>query len=112
MQVYNIIMCFLLLLLLLNCGRSVEGVVHFFGWHVHGNDVANAAGRAEYQRHNTDDDQHHVSDYHPRSHGLRKSGELDDDRGDDAEQRETEGADEPDERSDGRYGDRDQHCRT
>jgi len=89
---------------------DVDG--QFGDGHVRGDDVGHAAGRAEDQRQDADGDQHRVPDGHPDGHLVPVRGELNDYRYDDAEQRETEGADESDERADCRYGHSDRHCET
>lgn len=73
-------------------------------------DLVDAAGRAEHQRQEADRDQHHVPEDHERGHVVPVGGELDEHGRDDAEQRETECADEPDERPDFRYGHGQRHC--
>jgi len=90
--------------------RGVDGQLG--DGHVRGDDVGHAVRRAEDQRQNADGDEQSVPDGHPDSHPVPVSGELDDHRHDDAEQRETEGADESDERSDCGHGHGDRHCKT
>jgi hypothetical protein len=79
---------------------------------VRGNDLEDAVGRAKDQRQKADGDQHRVPDGHPNGHFVPVRGKLNDHGHDDAEQRETEGSDESDERSDCRYSYRNRHCET
>lgn len=73
-------------------------------WFVHVEDVCDAVGRAEHQRHDTNDYQHYVSYSHHDGHIVPERGKLDEDGRDDAKQRETKRANKPYERPDGGYG--------
>lgn len=78
---------------------------------VRGNDLEDAVRRAKDQSQEADGDQHCVPNGHPDGHFVPVRGELYDHRHDNAKQRETEGSDESDERSDCRYSHRDHHCK-
>lgn len=80
------------------------------GRRVRVDDVYNTVGRAEHQGRDPDDDQHHIPDGHPHGHIVPVRGELDEHGHDDAQQRETQGADESDERRDRGHGYGQQHC--
>lgn len=91
--------------------RHVDGDVdrRAQGRRVRVDDVGDTVGRAEHQGRDPDDDQHRVSDGHPHGHIVPVRGELDEHGHDDAQQRETQGADESDERRDRGHGHGEQH---
>lgn len=69
-------------------------------------DFGDAVDRTEHQCHEADNQQHDVPYYHPRRHFVPVRGEFDHHWSHDSQQRETERADETDERSDLRH----EHC--